>query len=226
MEVISQYKCGFLEVPYIDSPKSDGYRAIHLVYKYAATKNEFHGLKIEMQLRSAKQHAWATAVETVALFTHQALKSNKGYWKWRRFFASMASAIAAMEKGNLVPNTDSDADSLKLTLRDYVEELNVVQQLLAYEKALTDLPNYQVPGDHYFLLLLNPEIPSLQVWGYKKNQLQQATNDYLDQERSIRGSNQNAVLVSAGSATDLRKAYPNYFLDTTAFLNLVRRATS
>jgi hypothetical protein len=38
----------------------------------------YNDLKIEMQLRSQYQHAWATAVETVGTFIGQALKSSIG----------------------------------------------------------------------------------------------------------------------------------------------------
>ncbi len=73
---------------YIAAPKSSGYRGIHLVYRYFSDKNKnmYNGLKVEMQIRSRYQHAWATAVETVGMFSGQALKSSLGSEDWRRFF--------------------------------------------------------------------------------------------------------------------------------------------
>src|SRR6266498_4478476 len=85
---------------YIKEPKIDGYRSVHFVYKYrtnAAGPAIYNGLRIEIQLRSRLQHAWATAVETVSTFTGQALKSNIGDEAWKRFFALVGSAIAARE---------------------------------------------------------------------------------------------------------------------------------
>jgi hypothetical protein len=64
---------------YISQPKTSGYRSIHFVYKYQTSATElkiYDGLRIEIQLRSRQQHAWATAVETVSTFTGQALKSS------------------------------------------------------------------------------------------------------------------------------------------------------
>ena len=93
---------------YIKEPKPDGYRSVHYVYKYRskAEQNEcFNGLRIEVQLRSQLQHAWATAVETVSTFTGQALKSNIGDAEWKRFFALMGSAIARREQRPVVPGT-------------------------------------------------------------------------------------------------------------------------
>ncbi|PYT06740.1 MAG: hypothetical protein DMF60_08625 [Acidobacteria bacterium] len=90
---------------YIELPKSDGYRGVHLIHKYRSRSEKhkvFNGLRIEFQLRSALQHAWATAVETVGTFTQQALKSNQGDQDWLRFFALMGSAIA-MREGTPIP---------------------------------------------------------------------------------------------------------------------------
>src|SRR6266567_7569194 len=53
---------------YINGPKIDGYRGIHLIYKYRSASRRhrvWKGLRIEIQIRSRLQHAWATAVETV-----------------------------------------------------------------------------------------------------------------------------------------------------------------
>ncbi len=39
-----------------------------------------------MQIRTAVQHSWATAVEVVGAFTAQSLKSSQGNEKWLDFF--------------------------------------------------------------------------------------------------------------------------------------------
>ena len=75
---------------YIDAPKDSGYRGVHLIYRYHSDRRQdYNSLKIEMQLRSQLQHAWATAVETVGAFVRQALKSSVGEQEWLRFFALM-----------------------------------------------------------------------------------------------------------------------------------------
>ena len=77
---------------YIRTPKPDGYRGIHVVGRYTAravTNEPWNGQRIEIQLRSQLQHAFATAVETVTTFTRQPLKFGAGPDKWRRFFSSV-----------------------------------------------------------------------------------------------------------------------------------------
>ena len=77
------------ENDYILNPKESGYRSYHLVYRfYSANKNfsQYNGLKIEVQVRSTAQHAWATAVETVSTFNLEPLKSSIGSEEWLYFF--------------------------------------------------------------------------------------------------------------------------------------------
>ncbi|MFN4156210.1 MAG: RelA/SpoT domain-containing protein [Paracoccaceae bacterium] len=55
---------------YISNPKPTGYRGVHYVYAYRSSsdaRSELNDLKIELQLRTDAQHAWATAVEIADL---------------------------------------------------------------------------------------------------------------------------------------------------------------
>jgi ppGpp synthetase/RelA/SpoT-type nucleotidyltranferase len=71
---------------YIANPKFSGYRGIHLVYSYFSDRKEtFNGLKIEIQIRTQLQHAWATAVEIVGFFRRELLKSGEGDHVWKHF---------------------------------------------------------------------------------------------------------------------------------------------
>ena len=50
-----------------------------------------------------------------------------------------------------------------------------------------------------------------------------ATRQYAEAEKRIVESGGDAVLVSVDSVTSLRRAYPNYFLDTRVFLDLLEQ---
>ena len=224
------------EDPYIAEPKESGYRGVHLVYSYYSDRNDdWNGLKIEIQLRSRLQHAWATAVETVGTFTRQALKSSLGEEDWLRFFTLMSSALALREGTPLVPGTPTDPSQLTRELRRYAHRLSVVERLTAYG-AMVDVAERSLDTmrRHTFLLELNldPEAgtssddestPTLAVRSYENRA--KAIEEYGAVERAIEGDpNKDAVLVTVESLASLRRAYPNYFLDTTAFVESVEEA--
>lgn len=211
---------------YIRFPKVSGYRGIHLIYSYRSDrKTTYNGLKIEIQFRSSLQHAWATAVEIVGRFTEQALKSNQGDRRWRRFFALMGSAIALREKGAIVPNTPEDPKVLTADLHRYVDKLGAIDHLRLFNAALQHREVQHVEGAHYFLLKLEPRENRVLVTGFKSGELAQAQDRYEQVEREIASyPGDDVVLVSTSSMDALRRAYPNYFLDTHAFIEAVTEA--
>ncbi len=211
---------------YIRKPKSDGYRGYHLIYRYFDPKHpEYENLKIEMQLRTALQHAWATAVETVDTFLREGLKSHRGSPDWRRFFALMGSAIALREGCRRVPRTPGGQAELIAELRHYVDELNVMAQLEAFRRTLGAIRHPSLRHMKWVILELDPrvEAPGLRFYVYRAGDLEHAT-DRLETLERHKAKGVDAVLVSVAGAASLRRAYPNYFLDTRIFLQAVRDA--
>lgn len=214
---------------YIKTPKVSGYRSVHLIYGYYSDrKTTYNGLKVEVQLRSALQHAWATAVETVGTFIRQALKSSQGEADWLRFFVLMGTEIAIRENTAPVPDTPTDRSTLKEELRLYVQKLDVEGHLTSYAEALKTPETIGLKGAHYFLLDLDTNTKEVKIIGYKSNELENASSKYLELERSIISgqSGRDVVLVSVDSLEALKKAYPNYFLDTHRFIQAVKHATA
>jgi transcription termination factor Rho len=73
------------------------------------------------------------------------------------------------------------------------------------------------------LLELDLEANVLRVSSYRNAAI--AAQIYSAAERSTEGNPQkDVVLVSADSITSLRRAYPNYFLDTSEFLRSLEEA--
>ena len=100
---------------FVASPRPTGYRGIHLVYSYrtdSEIRKPWEGLNVELQIRSVRQHQWATAVETVGAFTGDDLKSGIGDQHWLRFFALMSTVIANQEDKQIVPDTPDSHDAL------------------------------------------------------------------------------------------------------------------
>lgn len=72
---------------------------------------------------------------------------------------------------------------------------------------------------HFFLLEIDTIQEKLTISGYSKRQEQKAIADYAAAEKKIYGRREyDVVLVGADTMKDLKKAYPNYFLDTKEFL--------
>ena len=210
---------------YIQKPKRSGYRGIHLIYQYYSSRKEtYNGLKIEIQIRSALQHAWATAVETVGTFIQQALKSSHGEADWLRFFALMGTAIALRESTTPVPDTPTTERVLRKEIRKYATQLDVEGRLSAYGEALNIIKGADIEDSHFFLVILDPPAHSTKIYGYALGQLEEASDEYLRVEKEIKRSGGDAVLVSVESLASLYRAYPNYFLDTRVFLQTVREA--
>ena len=210
---------------YINNPKTSGYRGIHLVYRYKNYRvPEYNGLLIELQIRTELQHAWATAVETMGTFLNHALKSSEGPDVWLDFFSLTGSAFAHLEKTQTVPGYEglSPQDTFKAVLSQ-VDRLQVKDRLQAFSIAATRIHIDRRPGS-YHLVILNPEEKTVEVRTYSAENLSIAGQHYTEIESHIaEGAPLQAVLVSAGNIENLRRAYPNYFLDTHKFIQQIQR---
>ncbi|MFH1890349.1 MAG: RelA/SpoT domain-containing protein [Candidatus Kuenenbacteria bacterium] len=215
------------EKDYISNPKEDGYRSIHLIYKYNSDKGKdiYNGLLIEVQIRSKLQHIWATAVETVGFFTGQAIKSNEGEEGWKAFFKLMSSAFAKLEDCPTIPDTPDNEEKLYSLIKKKEKELNVKTKMKNWTdsiKLFDDLKNKK--NLHFFLLELDTIQEKLTISAYSKRQEEKAINDYANAEKKIYGKKEyDVVLVGADTLSDLKKAYPNYFLDTKEFITYLNK---
>jgi hypothetical protein len=216
---------------YISEPQLSGYRGIHLVHRFYSDRgagDHYNGLKIEMQLRSQYQHAWATAVETVGTFVGEDLKAGQGSVEWLRFFQLMGSVIALRERSPLVPNTPAKLNELRDELDNYAYRLNVENRLIGYVSTLQRMQQH-AEGAHYYLLKLDPTTQQLIVTGFKAEEQDQAQAALATAESDLKMRDTpgvDAVLVSVPSLAELPKAYPNYFADTRVFVELLRQALS
>lgn len=216
------------EKDYISEPKESGYRSIHIVYRYRSSRNDtYNGLLIELQLRSRLQHAWATAVETAGAFLQHSLKSSEGPEGWLEFFAYTSSAFAMLENTPAVPGTPARPESLLSRIGELAESLDVERKLAAYRTALTIPTAGASSRAHYYLVELQPQQEKLRYWAYEQADLGKATAHYLNLEAALDPrSGDEVVLVAAESLRSLKRAYPNYFANSTLFLEYLRQVTS
>ncbi len=203
---------------YIDLPKSSGYRGIHLVNKYnSKSVPEYNGLQLELQIRTKLQHLWATSVETVETFSGHSLKSSKGPKELLDFLSLVSASFSLTEKQKIVPGYESftiEEINKKISLE--AEKLDIIKRLKAFGIAAENITNDNKRGS-YSIIKLNLEESSVEVQNYSQNMFEKANKDYSELEKNISQKNQ-VVLVSTSSIENLKKAYPNYFLDTHEFI--------
>jgi hypothetical protein len=78
-----------------------------------------------------------------------------------------------------------------------------------------------------FLLLLDADAKTTQVIGYSEADVPKTDEVYLEVEKRFKGKpTQQVVWVKADSIEALRIGYPNFYLDTQAFIKAMKRAIS
>ncbi len=206
---------------YISSPQPSGYRSLHVVYEYHSERSTAYNrnMLIEIQFRTRLQHIWATALETMGIFTKKELKSGKGSEEEKRFFALVSTLFAMREKQPIVPNTPSDIQKVVAEIRN-LDSQNHFLDLLKGFSVVTDYSKKRIPlKAAYCILRLDYSRRVLSIFKYET--FDEADTEYNRLESQISASDLDIVLVRVDSIRQLRKAYPNYFSDIAEFVALV-----
>ncbi len=196
---------------YIADPKPDGYRSKHIVLKFSGEGAEavYSRQFVEIQLRTEKQHAWATAVEAVSLVRNEPMKSGEGSKDWLRFFNLMSAEIADRE----LQVTAKNAIRIE-ELKELDSTLGALKELQGYNQALKFTERVDARSGQFFLINFDLKSKAMSVSPYSMSKEGNAAYDA--EERNVRGT--NAVLVEVDRVHDLRATYPNYFLDVRKFV--------
>jgi ppGpp synthetase/RelA/SpoT-type nucleotidyltranferase len=210
---------------YIEEPKEDGYRSVHLIYRFIgkATSSPWNRLWIEIQLRTSMQHAWATAVETVDAFTAENLKFGSGSEDWKRFFQLISALHARAEKTAPVPNMPGAYDALAREAKLLERKLGVIHRLEQYAHITQQITRKKrgINFDWYVMQIL-PDSGRVIVRGFPLEAFPKAQESLIMLESKFKGTRNQAVLVATASLNELRRAYPNYFADTKFFIEVLR----
>lgn len=209
---------------YILEPKIDGYRSHHLILKFNGTEEyeAFNRRSVEIQIRTRLQHAWATAVESVGLIRQENIKGGEGDNDWRRFFELMSSEIAYQENQAPPASASLPREEIHREVRSISKKIKAVSTLKTFSRAINFTEKYSKTYAKYFILQFDYDTRSVYVepfYEYKTG-----SEKYIEQEKN--NKRRNTVFVEVSKVNDLKKAFPNYFLDVSAFSNNLKNVLS
>lgn len=230
-DIVNRYKNSRIkhilkkENDYIQTPKESGYRSYHMIYQFQNDEYQIYNknMLIEIQFRTRLQHIWATAVEMMGIYTKSNLKSSQGNEDILRFFTLVSSLFAIKENMPVCPNTSGWADELISEIMQIDQDSNIIMKLKAINQAVqtTEYNKNFYLTSGYYLLVLDYDEPSLNIYPFKQSDFEPAVNAYNKTEFEFLGKI-DTVLVSVKSFDTLKVAYPNYFIDISEFLDILR----
>lgn len=227
---------------YINKPKDDGYRCLHMVGRFKNKKSEER--KIEFQIRTKLQHSWATTLEIVDIFTGQNLKSDDGFYSYKKFFKDVSdqfqiienlSGFQANDKGILTKEyltkviTSSQLINQCISIKEFIDRsdgnITIEQQFKMYSRSLNDInkeiasKNYQ---DGFVLIRLNVQTQKIYDEFFSCSEQKRASLRYSQYEELLSKDNKWIIaLLSTDAIGGLKEAYPNYFADSEIFFSYI-----
>ena len=215
---------------YIQAPKDDGYRSIHLVLRHKESGSGYDGLLLELQIRTEAEHAWASSVEVNGITSGQHIKYDEGLPEWSRFFQLGAELIARNEGAASLAEFDGVASA------DVIQELRALEaQLNGFEVMLShrvrnhrELPQIKLGTDVMgacFLFEFGNDPKDLKIADFGADEQEDAILRYADAEQRVtfEDGQFGPILVSVSSVDKLSVAYQTFFLDCSPYVELGRR---
>lgn len=200
---------------YIGSPKEDGYRSKHFIFKK-------DGMYVEIQLRTQVQHIWATSIETVDIFRKSSIKIGQDRTYWYDFFRQTSSALAIVEGTPPIREfTNKTLDEICSLIKSTMVAHRIRQSLQSIEISRQVYASKNiVQGAYYLVLDLDFAKKICKISSFEEAQYELAVQQYQKLEHNM-GKNNSIVLVSVSDIKKLNDAYPNYFLNLKYFNELI-----
>jgi ppGpp synthetase/RelA/SpoT-type nucleotidyltranferase len=214
---------------YIKDPKKDGYRSVHQIFTYKSRDHaELDGLSIELQIRTKLQHSWATAVETLGIIEKSSIKSGFGSEEHKMFF-KLSSALFSIKEATPILTELQDLSAVEIAKKacEIEQRLQIFKKLKGIAITAKHIESSSNSKHAYHILRLykGDESWKIDVIPFSKSQEDVAKTLYSSLESSVKDNPDiDVVLVSVGDLKAIKKAYPNYFLDTNQFIKEMESA--
>lgn len=210
---------------YIKEPKKDGYRSIHQVFEYVSkTHPEFNGLKIELQIRTQLQHSWATAVETLGVINQASYKTGEGDEKSRQFFKLVSAIFALREETSVDKDLENTPkEEIIKQIKEIDSKLQIISTLSGISATVRQHEASSNDNLYYILELTVGKKSNVLITGFKKEYKEQAESYYKARETDTATDKSKSILmITSDGIKEIRKAYPNYFLNTNLFISTLK----
>jgi hypothetical protein len=132
----------------------------------------------------------------------------------------MGSVFALREQLPLVPATPTTYRELADEIAALNRQHHIAEMFSGYATMMTRIEGDQ-HGAQYFLVTLDPVGRKARIRTFRREEALLAQREYALTEFETRDTPSQVVLVSTSSIKALKRVYPNYFLDTTGFLEEV-----
>lgn len=204
---------------YIETPKDDGYRSIHQIFRHASSPRIF----LELQIRTQLQHHWATAVEVLGMKSSTKIKQGGGERYYREFFG-LCSALFCLKESTPLPLAYKDLtkDQICDRIRQLDVEYNIFKHLSALAISSRAITQDKRIHNNFFIIKLDMSKNTLKIMGYRDFTM--AQTQYTTLEIQTRNDETiDVVLISLDKIKQLKSAYPNYYLDCSSFIDVVKK---
>ncbi len=215
---------------YMTSPKSDGYRGLHDVYEYKASRisgSPWNKLRIELQYRTIYQHAWATAVEVAGLLTDNEHKFGRAAAEYEEFFCLASEMIARTFEASNSCRPDVSLRELVSRFHEVDREIGLLNLFRQYNRVAPSV--YGI--DRNAILIFNKRAdPEKRTEMLRFSSFSDAVKKLgeLEHANFAKEDPYDVVLVRSVTGTSsgsIESAFRNYFADTREFVSYIEQAS-
>ncbi|MFN7310094.1 MAG: hypothetical protein ACK5T0_01870, partial [Vampirovibrionales bacterium] len=213
---------------YLIDAKEDGYRSFHYQLEVPNPKSEtLPHLKVELQVRTEIQHAWATAVEVAGFIEHQSFKTGEGDENWKRFFVHASHVLKDLEYFSKYEVAAIPHFAHLKSISDLDQDYGFLNKLVLIKEALKNYSTKSLKKkkqDNKRILVLDLE--TKQIQDYPENVLEDSLfKDYFAlKEKEFQRTKQGHILkINVDDAKKSPKAYASYYLNISSFVTLLQQ---